>query len=224
MAPARAVQLIRPQGASHDAKDREVLPRPGIALICGFFVDRLLSPWLAPLFGLPGSVAAVHEAAGGQAPGTVAISAFARRPSSWRAVFAGLVPRPADQQDTGRLSTGFNRIFARVIEAYGRNVATVSVQRRRPRGLRWLDRPHRPGLQDGAIELIPAQDKGYLVVDVQLPSGASLERTDAVVRRASDIILDVPGAAHAVGFAGFSAATPVEQLQCRCDLCTVEAV
>jgi NodT family efflux transporter outer membrane factor (OMF) lipoprotein len=54
---------------------------------------------------------------------------------------------------------------------------------------------------------IPAQDKGYLIVDVQLPAGASLERTDAVVRRASDIILEVPGIANAVAFAGFSGAT-----------------
>jgi multidrug efflux pump subunit AcrB len=28
---------------------------------------------------------------------------------------------------------------------------------------------------------IPAQDKGYLIVAIQLPDGASLERTDAVV-------------------------------------------
>jgi NodT family efflux transporter outer membrane factor (OMF) lipoprotein len=54
---------------------------------------------------------------------------------------------------------------------------------------------------------IPAQDVGYVIVDVQLPYGASLERTDAIVRRASDIILQVPGVAHAVGIAGFSGAT-----------------
>jgi multidrug efflux pump len=54
---------------------------------------------------------------------------------------------------------------------------------------------------------IPAQDKGYMCVDVQLPYSASLERTDAVVRRASDIILDVPGITHAVGLASFSGAT-----------------
>ena len=42
---------------------------------------------------------------------------------------------------------------------------------------------------------IPAQDKGYLIVAIQLPDGASLERTDAVVRRASEIILATPGRA-----------------------------
>jgi len=54
---------------------------------------------------------------------------------------------------------------------------------------------------------IPAQDKGYLITAIQLPDGASLERTDAVVRRASEIILDTPGVSFAVAFAGFSGAT-----------------
>ncbi len=51
---------------------------------------------------------------------------------------------------------------------------------------------------------IPAQDKGYLVVYAQLPPAASLDRTEAVVRRASDIILSEPGVAGAVAFPGFS--------------------
>ncbi len=54
---------------------------------------------------------------------------------------------------------------------------------------------------------IPEQDQGYLITVVQLPAGASLARTDEVVRRASDIILEHPGVVHAVGFAGFDGAT-----------------
>src|SRR3954452_2993619 len=54
---------------------------------------------------------------------------------------------------------------------------------------------------------IPAQDMGYLIVSIQLPDGASLERTDAVVRQASKIVLDTPGMSYAVAFAGFSGAT-----------------
>ena len=54
---------------------------------------------------------------------------------------------------------------------------------------------------------IPAQDLGYLIVSIQLPDGASLERTDAVVRQASKIVLDTPGMNFAVAFAGFSGAT-----------------
>jgi multidrug efflux pump len=54
---------------------------------------------------------------------------------------------------------------------------------------------------------IPPQDKGYLITVVQLPDGASLERTDAVVREATKTILETPGVRYAVGFAGFSGAT-----------------
>jgi multidrug efflux pump len=54
---------------------------------------------------------------------------------------------------------------------------------------------------------IPAQDMGYLIVSIQLPDGASLERTDSVVRRAGEVILGTPGVQYAVAFAGFSGAT-----------------
>jgi hydrophobe/amphiphile efflux-1 (HAE1) family protein len=51
---------------------------------------------------------------------------------------------------------------------------------------------------------IPAQDKQYLVAVAQLPPAASLDRTEAVTRRISDIALKQPGIAHAVEFAGMS--------------------
>ena len=54
---------------------------------------------------------------------------------------------------------------------------------------------------------IPQQDQGYLINIVQLPPGASLARTDEVVRRATKIVLDTPGVAHAVPFAGLDGAT-----------------
>ena len=54
---------------------------------------------------------------------------------------------------------------------------------------------------------IPQLDQGYGIVVVQLPDGASLTRTDAVVQRASKIIKDTPGVRDAVAFAGFSGAT-----------------
>ena len=54
---------------------------------------------------------------------------------------------------------------------------------------------------------IPAQDQGYLIVGVQLPAGASLSRTDAVVQEAVDKLLSIDGVENAVAFAGFSGAT-----------------
>ena len=51
---------------------------------------------------------------------------------------------------------------------------------------------------------IPNQDKGYLVVNIQLPDSASLERTDAVMERVGKIARETPGVAHTIGISGFS--------------------
>jgi hydrophobe/amphiphile efflux-1 (HAE1) family protein len=55
--------------------------------------------------------------------------------------------------------------------------------------------------------LIPQLDRGYLIAAFQLPPGASLDRTDKVLRAAADIILHREGVEHAVVFAGFDGAT-----------------
>ena len=54
---------------------------------------------------------------------------------------------------------------------------------------------------------IPEQDQGYLITVLQLPPGATLDRTEAVVKRAIDIILDTPGIEHVAPFAGLDATT-----------------
>lgn len=54
-------------------------------------------------------------------------------------------------------------------------------------GLTWV------GFQAVPPGFVPMQDKYYLVGIAQLPNGASLERTDAVVRQMSRIGLDEPG-------------------------------
>lgn len=50
---------------------------------------------------------------------------------------------------------------------------------------------------------IPSQDQGYFLAVVQLPSGASLERTDKVTREVAEKILPIKGLRGAVMFAGF---------------------
>ncbi|MGX9989050.1 efflux RND transporter permease subunit [Rhizobium sp. Z1P35] len=54
---------------------------------------------------------------------------------------------------------------------------------------------------------IPTMDQGYAIIVIQLPDGASLARTDAVVKQVGDIARTVPGVGNAVQFAGFSGAT-----------------
>src|SRR5213078_3433620 len=108
----------------------------------------------------------------------------------------------------GRFFRAFNRVFERTSERYGGAVGRLV---RRPvlalttyallLGLIVV------GFRTIPTGFIPAQDKGYVIVAIQLPDGASLERTDAVVRRAGDVILATPGVNFAVAFVGFSGAT-----------------
>ncbi|MEM8680089.1 MAG: efflux RND transporter permease subunit, partial [Planctomycetota bacterium] len=51
---------------------------------------------------------------------------------------------------------------------------------------------------------VPQQDKGYLLVNIQLPSAAALERTNAVSATVSALARDIPGVAHTVTLAGES--------------------
>ncbi len=54
---------------------------------------------------------------------------------------------------------------------------------------------------------IPAQDQGYLIGVVQMPPGASLERTDAALKTAVDTALKVNGVDHVVSIAGLDGAS-----------------
>jgi hydrophobe/amphiphile efflux-1 (HAE1) family protein len=51
---------------------------------------------------------------------------------------------------------------------------------------------------------VPTQDKQYLVAFAQLPDAASLDRTEAVMRRMSDLAMKHPGVADAIAFPGLS--------------------
>ncbi|MEO0447946.1 MAG: efflux RND transporter permease subunit, partial [Verrucomicrobiota bacterium] len=54
---------------------------------------------------------------------------------------------------------------------------------------------------------IPTQDQGYAIVAAQLPTGASLDRSDVVAKDLIQRVLDVDGVSGVVGFAGFNGAT-----------------
>src|SRR5262249_55297158 len=51
---------------------------------------------------------------------------------------------------------------------------------------------------------IPQQDKGYLLLNVQLPDSASLDRTQKVMAHIESIARDTPGVEHTVGISGQS--------------------
>jgi multidrug efflux pump subunit AcrB len=51
---------------------------------------------------------------------------------------------------------------------------------------------------------IPAQDKGYLLVNMQLPDSSSVERTQKAMRDIEDIAIHTPGVKHTVAISGQS--------------------
>ncbi|HWY65802.1 MAG TPA: multidrug efflux RND transporter permease subunit [Rhizomicrobium sp.] len=99
----------------------------------------------------------------------------------------------------------FNRVFIRGAEGYGKGVGGI------------LSRKSGALLVYGALLLatvalfrlvppgfVPIQDKQYLVSFAQLPQGATLDRTEEVIRKMSDIALKDPAVEGAVAFPGLS--------------------
>ena len=58
---------------------------------------------------------------------------------------------------------------------------------------------------------IPTQDMGYMLVVIQLPDGASFERTDAVVQKVDAIGRKLPGVAHTFAISGYSSVLQANQ-------------
>ena len=105
----------------------------------------------------------------------------------------------------GWLFSGFNRLFAGATRRYAAGAGRVV---RRPVlmtavyvGLLALTVVSFRSVPTG---FVPAQDKYYLVGIVQLPQGASLDRTEAVVQRMTALALEQPGVESVVAFPGLS--------------------
>jgi multidrug efflux pump len=58
---------------------------------------------------------------------------------------------------------------------------------------------------------LPAEDQGYFLMNVQLPNGASLGRTSAVVARITQTLRKTPGVAHVIGVSGFNIVSAAQQ-------------
>jgi hydrophobe/amphiphile efflux-1 (HAE1) family protein len=54
---------------------------------------------------------------------------------------------------------------------------------------------------------LPNEDQGYFFINVQMPNGASLERTQKMLQQVSDMVLKTPGIAHTLEIGGFSLVT-----------------
>ncbi|MCG6623635.1 multidrug efflux RND transporter permease subunit AdeG [Acinetobacter baumannii] len=105
----------------------------------------------------------------------------------------------------GRFFALFNRVFSRASDRYSQGVSRVISHKASAMGVYAA----LLGLTVGISYIVPggfvpAQDKQYLISFAQLPNGASLDRTEAVIRKMSDTALKQPGVESAVAFPGLS--------------------
>jgi HAE1 family hydrophobic/amphiphilic exporter-1 len=116
-----------------------------------------------------------------------------------------LVPRKPSTGVFARLGAGFNRWFGRTTDGY------VSISRVLVRKL-VIPLALLAGVLGLSIVMgrkipagfVPDEDQGYAIIGVQLPDGASLQRTKAVYEKVADIVAKQPGIRTYNGIAGFS--------------------
>jgi multidrug efflux pump len=105
----------------------------------------------------------------------------------------------------GGLFRPFNRFFADLSARYVSGVGRVA----RARGVALfvyggLIALTYMGFARTPVGFVPPQDKQYLVSFAQLPDAATLDRTEAVIRRMDEVALKQPGVESAVAFPGLS--------------------
>jgi multidrug efflux pump len=105
----------------------------------------------------------------------------------------------------GWLFNGFDRFFQRSAGKYQAAVARVLNRKAIAVGVYLvLIGVTYAGFQKVPHGFVPGQDKQYLVGFAQLPDGASLDRTEDVIRRMSEVAMKTPGIRDAVAFPGLS--------------------
>ncbi|MBR2537550.1 MAG: multidrug efflux RND transporter permease subunit [Hyphomicrobium sp.] len=147
-----------------------------------------------------------------------AISAFISLTLSPALAALLLKPHENHEHKTGLMHTlgapvraffnGFNRMFDRLSSGYGwvtgklvRMGTIMLLLYAGLLGLTW----HR--IEATPAGLIPQLDRTYFIIAFQLPPGSTLARTDAVIRKASDILRERKGVYATVQFVGLDGAT-----------------
>ncbi len=105
----------------------------------------------------------------------------------------------------GRFFRAFNKAFSRGSENYSRGVRGAISRKAVMLGVYLVLVLATVGLFKAVPGgFVPGQDKQYLIGFAQLPDGATLDRTEDVIRKISDIAMKQPGVEHAIAFPGLS--------------------
>ncbi|MEA3534329.1 multidrug efflux RND transporter permease subunit [Rhizobium sp. CC-YZS058] len=100
---------------------------------------------------------------------------------------------------------GFNRAFGAMSRGYGRSIGGL-LTRKSVVMVIYLALAGATYSMFNAVPggFVPAQDKQYLIGFAQLPDGATLDRTEEVIKKMSAIALEQPGVKNALAFPGLS--------------------
>src|SRR5471032_2357163 len=105
----------------------------------------------------------------------------------------------------GRFFGAFNRLFHRGADAYSGGVTKAISKKAVMIAVYLVLAALTLGLFKAVPSgFVPPQDKQYLIGFAQLPDGATLDRTESVIRKMGDITLKQQGVEHAVAFPGLS--------------------
>src|SRR6185437_1169741 len=114
--------------------------------------------------------------------------------------------RPAPPEQRNFFYRGFNAVYDRLENGYGR----LMVRMANHSGLCVILALILIGISGYGLSrvptgFIPIEDQGYLLVAEQLPDGAALDRTQHLLDRVSEIASKVPGVDQVISIAGISA-------------------
>src|SRR6201993_2908492 len=188
---------LSPKDATLKAMVEVSGPVVGIALV--------LSAVFVPMAAMGGIKGLLNQQFAGPIAISGLISAFNGLALSPALSALLLRPRKKSKGPLGRFFDWFNRWFGKMTSGY---VDWSSFLVRR-----WvLSMLLRVGISVVAVlmgnilptSFIPEEDQGYAFIQVQLPDAASLQRTDAVLRKVDDILAHTQGIESYDSIAGFS--------------------
>ena len=191
---------LSPKEATIKAMEEISGPVVGIALV--------LSAVFVPTAFIPGITGRLYQQFAVTIAVSVLISAFNALTLS--PALAALLLRPR-QKSSGMLRKffdWFNRIFARATDGYVRMAGALI--RKSAFALVLLITCGGLAAYFGAklpSSFLPDEDQGYLYMNLQLPPGASLQRTQAVAHEVEDMLSKTPGVKTTASIVGFSLLT-----------------
>jgi multidrug efflux pump len=205
MTPSRAVVIFRTEEGKKPGHHREAVPWWIFGVVGGVVTYYLAPQFLAGKWDLE---AALGGAENNVLPSwliTAIVSAAYIAPGALAGGLVGWISIRPVNAVLGILFGGFNRWFDLMTGLYGKTVgrtlrlsALVMVMYVGLLGLTYWQFQRTP------TGFIPQQDKGYLLLNVQLPDSASVERTQRVMGHIERIAHELSGVAHTVGVSGQS--------------------